>query len=401
MKENIILSIIITNFNKAKYLNECLNSITRQDLKKVEVILIDDNSSDRSRKILKKYEKKIKIIYNKKNIGPSACRNIGIKMARGIYAAFVDADDKIYTCLSKIKKNIIYQKKKSDLIILKYSSTNPSLNNYNYFTKKKWLFQKFSTNFFLKKKIYFLTQQESVWYIIFRNDFLKKNKILFLKQSNCLEDLDFVVRSILLSKQIGLLNIKYYFYRELEKSLKKKFSTDRTLGALNVYKSLKSFHKKTLTPIKIKFLNLRLTFVKNVFFLRYYLLNNRKNFIRNKKIQNYVCEIKKKIVKSFAIKKDDKIAIYCYGPSGKFLFKLLDELGLNKIIFIDDNIKLINKTIKKHKIYKLDQIINKNFKIIIANPKKYIVSNIRKINKKIKMLHFDINNFSANDTKIV
>ena len=150
----------------------------------------------------------------------------------------------------------------------------------------------------------------------------------------------------------------------------------------------------------MNFLNLRLTFVKNIFFLRYYLLNNKKHFIRNKKLHNYVCEIKKKIVKSFAIKKNDKIAIYCYGPSGKFLFKLLNELGLNKIIFIDDNIKLINKTIKKHKIYKLDQIINKNFKIIIANPKKYIVSNIRKINKKIKMLHFDINNFSANDTKI-
>lgn len=395
MRENILLSIIITNFNKAEYLNECINSITRQNLEKVEVILIDDNSRDKSRKILKKYEKKIKIVYNKKNKGPSACRNIGIKLSSGIYVSFVDADDKIYASLSKIKKNIIYKKNKSDLILLKYSSTNSSLNNYGYFSKKK-LFQGFLTDLFLKKKLFFLKQEESVWYIFFRKDFLKKKKILFLEKSNCLEDLDFFVRSILLSKYIGLLNIKYYFYRELEQSLKKKFSIDRTLGAFNVYKSIKSFQKKKLTPVKINFLNMRLKFVKNIFLLRYYLLNNKKNFIRNKKFQNIVCEFKKKIVKNFKIKKNDKIAIYCYGPSGKFLYKLLKELGLNKILFIDDNKRLINKNIKKDKICSLDQIINKNFKVIIANPKKRVVLNIRKKNKEIKMLHFDINKFSIN-----
>ena len=51
MNKDIILSIIITNFNKAKYLNECLNSIIQQKLEKVEVILIDDNSNDQSKKI--------------------------------------------------------------------------------------------------------------------------------------------------------------------------------------------------------------------------------------------------------------------------------------------------------------------------------------------------------------
>ena len=119
---NIFLSIVITNFNKAKYLNECLNSITKQNLANIELILIDDNSKDQSRKILKKYKNKIKIIYNKKNIGPSASRNIGIKIASGTYITFVDADDKIFNCLSKIIKNIVHQRNKSDLILLKYLS---------------------------------------------------------------------------------------------------------------------------------------------------------------------------------------------------------------------------------------------------------------------------------------
>ena len=396
---NIFLSIVITNFNKAKYLNECLNSITKQNLANIELILIDDNSKDQSRKILKKYKNKIKIIYNKKNIGPSASRNIGIKIASGTYITFVDADDKIFNCLSKIIKNIVHQRNKSDLILLKYLSTNQSLNNYNYFLNQKKLFQKFSTDLFIKKKIYILNQHESVWYIFFRNNFLKKNKILFLEKSNCFEDLDFVVRSILLSKFIGLLNIKYYFYRELKNSLKKNFSIDRVLGALSVYRSLENFKKKKLTPIKTKFLKLRLEFVKNIFILRYYLLNKNKHFTQHIKIQKYVHEIKKKAIKKFKIKENDKIAIYCYGPSGKFLFKLLNELNLNKIIFVDDYTKFINKTIKNHKIYKLNQVIKKNYKIIIANPKRSIISNIRKKNKEIKMLEFNINDFYVSGSK--
>ena len=394
MNKDIILSIIITNFNKAKYLNECLNSIIQQKLEKVEVILIDDNSNDQSKKILEKYKNKIKIKYNKKNIGPSACRNKGIKKANGLYTVFVDADDKIYASLDKIKKNIMHQKNNNDLIILKYLSTNSDLNNNNLFSNEKKNYQEYSTDFFLKKKIFFFNQHDSVWYILFRNNFLKKNKIFFLEKSNCLEDLDFVVRSILLSKYVGLLNIKYYFYRELKESLKKKFSVDRALGSLNVYKSLQSFNKKKLSPIKRKFLALRIMFAKNIFFIRYYLLNKKQNFIRKKNLKYYADEIKKNITKNFLIKKDDKIAIYCYGPSGKLLFKLLKELGLKDIIFIDDKMDLVGKIPKKHKIYKLNKTVMKKYKIIIANPKIYIVSKIRKKNQQLKMFNFNISNFS-------
>jgi len=393
MKKQIILSIIITNFNKAKYLIECLNSITKQNLYKVEVILIDDNSSDQSKKILKKYKDKIQIIYNKKNLGPSACRNKGIKKANGLYTVFVDADDKICASLNKIKKNILLQKSNSDLILMKYLSTSSDLNNYNFFINEKKIYKKYPTDLFLKKKINLLNQHESVWYILFRNNFLKKNKILFLKKSNCLEDLDFVVRSILLSNNISLLNIKYYFYRELAESLKKNFSIDRTRGALNVYRSLKSFNKKKLTSIKKKFLNLRIMFAKNIFFMRYYLLTKKKNFVINKNINKFAYEIKKNIVKNFSIKKNDKIAIYCYGPSGKFLFKMLNEMGLREVIFLDDRLDLVSTIPRTHKIYKLNKEIAENYKIIIANPKRFIVSNIKNKNKKVKMLNFNINDF--------
>ena len=276
-KKKILLTIIITNFNKEKYLNECLKSITKQKLEKIEIILIDDNSNDRSKKILKKYKKKIQIIYNKKNLGPSICRNIGIKKANGLYLAFIDADDKIYHKLSTITNNITSQKNENQLIILKYVSTNNKLNNDSLFLNKKKIIQEYSTDFFLKKKIKVFLQHEPVWYILFLKSHLKKNKIAFLEKSNCLEDLDFVIRSISLSKYVGLLNLKYYYYRELKESLKKDFSIKRTLGVLNVYKSLQNFLKKNrLSFIKKKLLTLRIIFAKNIFFMRYYLLNKKK-----------------------------------------------------------------------------------------------------------------------------
>ena len=67
------IDIIIPNFNKAKYLDECLNSIINQTYKKWKIYLIDDNSNDNSSQILKKYEKfdNIKIFNLKENKGPS------------------------------------------------------------------------------------------------------------------------------------------------------------------------------------------------------------------------------------------------------------------------------------------------------------------------------------------
>jgi glycosyltransferase involved in cell wall biosynthesis len=391
IKKKIILTIVITNFNKEKYLSDCLKSIISQKSEEIEIILIDDKSTDNSKKKFEKFNKKINIIYNKKNFGPSICRNIGIRKAKGLYIAFVDADDKIYPILKILLNKIKKQKKNNQLIILKYISSDEKLNNNDLFINKNKSLQEYSTDFYLKKKLNFFSQQESIWYILFLKTHLKNNKINFLKKSNCLEDLDFVTRSISLSKNIALLYTKYYYYRELKNSLKKDFSEKRALGALNVYKSLRYFIKKNkLSSIKRRLLNHRITFAKNIFAMRYYLLNKNKKII-NKNIESYINFIKKKIIKDFLIKKNDQIAIYCYGPSGQFLYKILEKFILKKIIFIDDKINYLSKTSAKHKIYNFNNVLVKNYKIIIANPKKYIITNIKRRSPKLNMFSFDIN----------
>lgn len=89
------VSIIIPVYNVEKYLKKCLNSVVNQTFKDIEIIIINDGSSDNSLNICKEYsanDKRIKII-DKKNEGVSKARNIGILYATGEYISFVDSDD--------------------------------------------------------------------------------------------------------------------------------------------------------------------------------------------------------------------------------------------------------------------------------------------------------------------
>ncbi len=89
------IDIIIPNYNKGEYLEECLNSVIYQTYKKWKIYLIDDNSTDNSKQILKKYQnnEKINVFFLKENKGPSYCRNYGIKNINSEYVAFLDSDD--------------------------------------------------------------------------------------------------------------------------------------------------------------------------------------------------------------------------------------------------------------------------------------------------------------------
>jgi len=108
----MIVSIIIPYFKKKNYINKTISSVLRQSFQKFEIIIINDEPGKSSKDILnniKKKDKRIKIINNKKNIGAGASRNKGIKIAKGNYIAFIDSDDlwkknKLKTQISIMKK---------------------------------------------------------------------------------------------------------------------------------------------------------------------------------------------------------------------------------------------------------------------------------------------------------
>jgi len=95
--QRILISVIIPVYNVEKYLHECINSIIGQTYHNLEIILIDDGSTDSSGVICDEYEKQDSriIVLHKKNGGLSDARNAGLDNCRGEYIAFVDSDDYI------------------------------------------------------------------------------------------------------------------------------------------------------------------------------------------------------------------------------------------------------------------------------------------------------------------
>lgn len=89
----VILSVIIPVYNKAPFLRRCLDSVVKQTTDDVQIIVVDDGSTDGSEKICDSYKKHGFEIYHRKNGGVSAARNFGMHKAKGEYVTFLDADD--------------------------------------------------------------------------------------------------------------------------------------------------------------------------------------------------------------------------------------------------------------------------------------------------------------------
>ena len=106
------VSVIIPVYNSSKYVLECLNSVLNQTYKNLEIIVIDDKSTDNSVEIIETIkDKRIKLIKQEKNLGVALTRNRGIEEATGSYLCFIDSDDKWKN--KKIEKQIKFMNKKN------------------------------------------------------------------------------------------------------------------------------------------------------------------------------------------------------------------------------------------------------------------------------------------------
>lgn len=117
------VSIIIPVYNSENYLDKCISSILKQTLNEIEIILVDDGSTDKSEVICKKYkdsDNRVKFV-RKKNGGVSSARNCGVSIAEGEFITFVDSDDyiesnmceKLYTSAIENKCDVIFSGMKS------------------------------------------------------------------------------------------------------------------------------------------------------------------------------------------------------------------------------------------------------------------------------------------------
>lgn len=126
---NRLVSIIVPVYNAEEYLEECLDSILNQTYSNLEVILINDGSTDKSLNIIESYaEKDSRIVFDTIiNSGPGACRNIGLDRFNGDFVMFVDSDDEI--CVDLIEILLGYISKTSEISMCKFTKNRKKINS--------------------------------------------------------------------------------------------------------------------------------------------------------------------------------------------------------------------------------------------------------------------------------
>ena len=222
---NPIVSVIIPVYNVEKYLRECLDSVINQTYKNLEIICINDCSTDSSDKILEEYAQKdsrIIIKKNQQNLGLGLSRNEGIKIAKGKYIHCLDSDD--WMEINAYETLVKYFQDDIDAIRFTYLSHDEKTGKIEHIDhlKKNLLYKK--VNIYNNPECFYLWSP-SAWIKIYKRDFIIDNN-LFYNDYRCLEDVEYAMRSALKAKNILFIEEPLLHYRANRKGslLKKRTS---------------------------------------------------------------------------------------------------------------------------------------------------------------------------------
>lgn len=202
------ISVIIPVYNVEKYLRECLDSVINQTLKEIEIICIDDGSTDSSLEILKEYAAKDKrfTILQQENKGAGAARNVGLKTAKGEFLSFLDADDFFEPNMLDAALNKI-QKTEADFVIYnsnQFDDKTKQFINPNWFIKYNSLPNKEIFNCSEISCNIFKSIIGWPWDKLYRSSFVKKYN-LYYPEIRSSEDALFVFSALFLANKISVL----------------------------------------------------------------------------------------------------------------------------------------------------------------------------------------------------
>ena len=223
-----MITVIINVYNGEKYIRKCLDSIINQTYKDLEILIINDGSTDKTLSICKSYkDKRIRIITTK-NQGLSLSRNVGLDNAKGDYIYFVDVDDFIeldtIEYLYKLSK-----KYKADITTCKALD----IYDYNFEVKdNKENIEIISSRLMLKYVLLSTHKAVCIW-----NKLIKKELFNNLRfEARIINDMAFTHKLIMKTDNIVSGNkIKYYYLRNIDSITAKKASLERLKDIYNVY----------------------------------------------------------------------------------------------------------------------------------------------------------------------
>lgn len=205
------ISVIIPVYNAEKYLRQCLNSVIEQTLRDIEIICVDDCSSDSSLKLLEEYANKDNriTIIKQQNLTAGAARNNGLKIATGEYVHFLDADD----WLELRAYEVLYKKATSKAVEVCVFQYNKYDNITGEFTPVSHLLDyPDQISNFAKNSRFFLYNAVVPWNKICKRQFLIDNEIKF-DEIVCANDRSFYIHVLLKASTIMVCNEYLHFYR--------------------------------------------------------------------------------------------------------------------------------------------------------------------------------------------
>ncbi len=192
MKNQALVSVIIPVYNVEKYLRESVDSVINQTYKNLEIILVDDGSTDSSGKICDEYidkDERVTVIH-KKNEGPSKTRNAGINNANGKYIYFLDSDD--YIADNAIENLVLTaETNQADLVFFDAISFSDDASEVVQGYKVKGSYEPCSGFEMLAKLHKNKDYHCSVVLLFIKRDVFTENSISFLESAYCSEDLLF------------------------------------------------------------------------------------------------------------------------------------------------------------------------------------------------------------------
>ena len=256
------VSIIIPVYNVEKYLERCINSLRNQSLEDIEIILVDDSSTDSSLQLCKTFageDSRIKVIH-KENEGAGKARNVALSVATGKYIGFVDSDDYVEPDMFKT----LYEKAEkynSDLVMSGVMFVDGNMFSEAGECIRKAYFEKdthFETEEDLKKLrmgiVGALPEDTddskygmSIWKNLFRHDIIKQNNLEFQSEREMLsEDALFMIDFISCIKKATGINEAFYNYCRNGNSISKSYKKDRFEKSLVFVKEVEKRFEKDI-----------------------------------------------------------------------------------------------------------------------------------------------------------
>ena len=299
------VSVIIAVYNCEQYLRECLDSLLNQSLKNIEIICVDDESTDSSYEILQEYAKKDKRVrvFQQEHSNAGNARNVGIANAKGEYLLFLDSDDFFDKDLCK---TTYYYANNFNLDILlfnayRYDNETGQTSKYQTLLNTDFIIPKevFSA-YDLRKHLYHATSS-CPWTKLFSRKFVMENHMEYQPLPNS-NDVYFTRTSLALAKRLMAINEKLVYYRVNQKSNTQSKKHKNPLMFIEAYKKVRERLEKegVFQDFYQTYLNVLIT--ETVY--------NYKSTNTKEAKEEIVSYLKKKGLKELAIDNIDESLIY-------------------------------------------------------------------------------------------